>query len=284
MTRWTSKGWMTCLGAGFDRSWWENRGGVDFHLETQAREALACDSEYLKKVMRLEWAGYLLNEDASSILRDCVPNPASLWSSLGLVQRKCIVKDLPSPPALVSLTVDNSSVYRNKIQTALATPNAREATRIELFSYKGEKKIIIPAGSPTTPTEESKEILWPNSFLGGRQLILGRKSTVTYDLSTDMIPDDATKYALTLRLCTVHLNDDPLSITITCESDANHVANEATASVEVPFTMGMWQETKPVIIEIVGGSTTNAKITVFRPTEKYAIAIKDLKLVAVPDQ
>jgi hypothetical protein len=45
--------------------------------------------------------------------------------------------------------------------------------------------------------------------------------------------------------------------------------------------MGMWQETKPVTVEILGSSTTNATITVFRPTKKYAIAIKDLKLVPV---
>jgi hypothetical protein len=57
MARWTSEGWMTCLGAAFKYSYWGDRGGDDFLVETQARSAVESEEAYLQQALRLEWMG-----------------------------------------------------------------------------------------------------------------------------------------------------------------------------------------------------------------------------------
>ncbi len=94
MSRWTTKGWTTCLGGDFKWTYWEERSGLDFQLEAQARYALNNnEATYLEKVARLELIGNLNDEDTRSIRMQLIPTASAYWTSLALFQRK-ILKDV----------------------------------------------------------------------------------------------------------------------------------------------------------------------------------------------
>ena len=261
---------MICLGAGFQYSNWEGRGGVDFLLETQARQALGDDTAYMRNVMRLEWIAFLLGEDNRTVLVDCLPCPQSPWSAMALVQRKRLVGDDPSTPGVVRSVIS----HNNKIQALIDRPNDREP-----ILRQQDGMIVIPAASPSKPTRETKQIFFPKSFLGGRQLLLSTDSSVEYTLSPDMLTETPTKYHLTCRVCTVHRNEDPIVVTISPQQKSS--SDDAKVAVEMPYTMGMWEETKPVTIELGGPGVTFTKLIVTRQRKQFAIAMKDIKLVPV---
>jgi len=58
MSAWSPSGWRVLLGAGWPSAWWGERGGVDFYLETQAREL----RPVYQQVLRGQWAADARNE------------------------------------------------------------------------------------------------------------------------------------------------------------------------------------------------------------------------------
>jgi hypothetical protein len=268
MSRWTTKGWMTCFSAGWKVAFWEDRCGLDFQLETQARQALENDATYLKKVMRLEWVAFLHNEEKKSVWDTFLPSPSSPWLALSLMQRKRLVNDMASTPRAT-----RSTLSHNKIQTLLDKSVGQETIGFR-FNNSGSV-IIIPAASTSKPTKETEKIFFPKSFLGGRQLLLTVDSSVEYTLASDMLPDTPKRYKLTLRLCTVHRHEDPLLLTISSDSK---IIGDSVVLVDIPYTMGMWEETSPVLLDFGGPDVTTTTLTVTRQRKQYAISIKDLKL------
>lgn len=275
MTRWTVNGWMTCLGAGFQYSSWEGRGGLDFLLETQARHVLQDDDAlYRKRVMRLELIARMFNEDNRTVLSDCLPNPKSPWFALALMQRKRLVADAPSAPA------------RDEPRAVLATNCKvqalvdREDTVDKAFVHDDrDGMIVIPAASTSKPAKETNKILFPKSFLGGHQLLLIESSSVEYILDPDVVSTLPKKYKLTCRVCTVHRNEDPLEIRIIAVGPTGCAVGDTIVSVDMPYTMGMWEETKPVVVEVGGPGASSVTLKVTRLRKQFAIAMKDIKLV-----
>jgi hypothetical protein len=249
-------------------SYWEGRGGLDFLLETQARHMMDGDG-YLRAVVKLEMVAFLSNESNATVLQDCLPSPDSPWYAIALMQRMRWVHGVASVPRV------SRPVYsrNNKIQALIDRPLSVEPL------VREEGKIIIPAASTSNPTRETRQIFFPKSFLGGLQLVLTVDSSVEYTLSPDMLTDTPTKYQLTCRVCTVHRNEDPILLTISPNQEGG--PDDATVAVKMPYTVGMWEETEAVIVEIGGPGVTFTKLTVKRQVKQYAISIKDIKLVAI---
>ena len=59
MTAWTPTGWVVLLGAPWPDCWWKNVGGLQFVLETQARENR---TEY-QRILRTGWVGMAKGEE-----------------------------------------------------------------------------------------------------------------------------------------------------------------------------------------------------------------------------
>jgi hypothetical protein len=72
----------------------------------------------------------------------------------------------------------------------------------------------------------------------------------------------------------------PVLLTVGSDSDDDVVA---VISVEFPYTytMGMWQETAPVVVELGGPDVTNMTLTFARQTESCGITVKEIKLTPV---
>ena len=250
MTHWTPKGWVVCLGAGWPFCTWDGRCGPDFFLESQAR---VNEDRYFKTVLRVEFLADLLGEgalDASTGLVDS----ACLWRSLALMQK-----------IYLSATFTGYNVLPSPVETIVARRLA-EVEKQEELSMDGQK-IIIPAASCSCPRSSSDKVIFMPSFLGGKQLNIREEATLEYTLTGCK----SETYELSMRVCTVHLKQDPLIFSINNDSDSVGIAN-----INIPYTTGTWEYTNPVVVELAEG--TNILSFTRQNKEFGGLTIKDITL------
>lgn len=232
LSHWTPKGWVVNLGAGFEHSWWDKdeapRSGADFLLETQAREH---GPDYLK-VLRAQWISRVLGEPQYN---DRKKITGGFWSSMAHYQMGVLAS---TAVALGPLGQELGEANEPQGKQKVEQPKLIE----------GDKKVVIaPNGVITIPTvaftKPSGYHAAMRSYAGGMQLHCTGGFKADYAVE---VPQ-AGKYALTARVVTVQEGQKFLL-----------AANDAKAPVEiaVPYTLGKWQQTKPVEISLVPGKNT----------------------------
>jgi hypothetical protein len=278
MARWTGpKGWAQNLGAHFHETAWEGRCGLCFQLETKARRLLENDEAYRRTVLRLQWIACLYKESNDSVRRDFLPSPESPWFALELLQRQNLVAEGEKNATNQEETPPAPSIsINNKIQAM------RDASSLERAPIvcDGDGVIVIPAASTTTHSRGN--LVFQKSFLEGGQQLSIPGASVEYNLDGDILASSPTpqQYKLTCRFCTVHRHGKPLLITIR-SVDSKGKAADVSFPVETPYTVGMWEETEPVQVEMGGPGVTMTTVIVGRGKQFGACTIKDLKLVPV---
>ena len=106
--------------------------------------------------------------------------------------------------------------------------------------------ITIPAAATSKPTQSTGKIIFMDSFLGGKQLHYGRDAgNQTFEYEIDA--PTAGKYALTAKVVTPSWKQH-LVIAVN--------GSENVASIELPHTVGMWEETTPVEVTLTQGKNT----------------------------
>ncbi len=143
----------------------------------------------------------------------------------------------------------------------------------EVIAKDGDK-IIIPAACCTNPPPK---VFIMGSFLGGKQVQLKNKAKVEYTLTADLLTSTVKQYNLTCLFCTVHRNEKPIRLFVSSNSDDSEVP---FLSVEFPYTMGMWQETAPVVVELGGPDVTNT-LEFARQSNMGGVTVKEIKLIPV---
>jgi hypothetical protein len=162
MCKWTTQGWMTCLGAGFPYCMWMDRCGPDFLLETQARNACASDDEYMRRVMRLEMIEVFDRVQENSVAGNCRPDPKRPWTALGLFQRQ-----------ILGATATNKLRYEPSGTSRVEELRLLESSTIRSIEKDASGAIIIPADATIQPTTDMPNVLFMKSFQGGRQVWMG---------------------------------------------------------------------------------------------------------------
>lgn len=265
MSRWTPDGWVTCLGAAFKWNSWDGRCGLDFELESKARLLLIDDSSYQRMVLRLEWLALYQKEVNSKIRSTCTPDPSNPLLSLALMQRQLIVentKDMTAKGSFVPKISKNNKIHSIMDKTPSRPP----------ISINGQGVIVIPAASTTAPEKPARSIAFLKSFLDDSpQLSLGQGS-VEYKIDHELLGLRALtkKFFLTISLCTVHRDDDPLIIFV-----QNGGSEPDEIKINAPYTMGMWASTHPISFELIPPETV---LKVTRTRKEFAIAVKELRL------
>jgi hypothetical protein len=272
MSRWTTKGWTTCLGGEFKWTYWEERSGLDFQLETQARYVLNNnEATYLKKVARLELIGFLKDEDTRSIRMQLIPTASTYWTSLALFQRRILInvqRSLPEFQLPATLSISQSIQRYNGY--------SRGIIAIDAGIMNGT--VIIPAAPTSDPPKETRTIKFLDSILGGKQLLMIGSGCITYELPLERLSRPR-EYRLQLRVCTVHRNEERFLVTIISSTADGDVNNEQQVSIDIPYTMGMWEETKPVLIVIGGVEIVSVQLKLNRLSSQ-SLSIKDIKLIS----
>uniref|UniRef100_A0A6S8I5E6 Uncharacterized protein n=1 Tax=Amphora coffeiformis TaxID=265554 RepID=A0A6S8I5E6_9STRA len=280
MSRWTKKGWMVCLGAGFDKSWWEDRCGDDFKLETMVRDRLPSPVAYLQQVMRLEWLAKHQKESNTTILKTCAYDPNAPWYALSLVQRRRLSK-------LDKLNESNGRETHSPCSTRIIPKLLHVQTTAP--NTKGlvtccSNGACIPAD--TTATSPSNKVLIMPSFSGGRQLFLGADAIVDYALEDRWLPPVQRKYRLTVKMATAHAKDAALLVTVIPKGRLVERKDKKSAEklqevgdcyrLPLPYTKGLWGETQSIDITL---SKEHALISLQREwNEKFGVALKEIRL------
>lgn len=258
--RWTASGeWVICLGAAWKYSWWEDREGLDFVMETQARQQT---NDYMS-VCRLEWVADAFGEkDIHGKL-----HPDSLWRSLALLQKQHLASRIID----ASKNDDGTCSTCNNTDDLMEEMPLVETTVVDepiLFEIDGS--IVMPAVACIKPTKPSANVIFSKSFLGGMQLHVRDGTSLEYVLTLT----ETRRFNLLLRLVTVHDKMQPLLLTVISDADSDEDI-VMISTIIIPYTIGEWGLSAPIEIELAKGSNT---LTFAREAPKYGLTLKEIIL------
>jgi hypothetical protein len=250
LARWTPDGWIVNLGAGWGSR--ESNGvmqmtDADFVLETQVRKFPAGH----ETALRAQWVADALGEPKYVSMQ---PGSGGLWHVLSQFQKKLIVADTKAVTLAARGTeLGEANLSAETMATALVKAEVSKDDMKIATSPDGV--ITIPAAA----CEGGNQLV--KSFLGGQQMICALP--FNFDVSVPR----AGKYQLSARIVTVR-DTSPLLLAL----------NKATEGIEmpIPYTLGAWQQTPPVMVELKQGGNTLAFTNQTR-----AFALKDLTLTPV---
>lgn len=234
LVRWTPNGWVPILGAGWGSGWTRTRydRDRDFLANTQAREA---DERFLE-VKRAQWIGDVMGE--SRVFGFHSGNP-DFWYGVSLYQQREIIDALDAQE-LGAVGEELSEANESSVQYAFESADVKDAD-LEI-SVAGDGVITIPAVASSSPTSSTAKIIFMNSFGGGKQMHYSRAGGAQ-DFEYTFDAPAAGRYALSAHLVTPSWQQH-LSVAVN-GADA--------ASIALPHTVGMWDTTDPVVIELAEG-------------------------------
>lgn len=254
--RWTPRGWVVNLGANWKYSWFDGRSGLDFLLETQAREVAG---EY-RKVLRAQWISDVLGEPRHDSLK---PGSGGLWNVMALFEAQRMVA-AAKRVQLAAVGQDIGEANESKVKDVIEKGGVADADKQIVAGQDGT--ITIPAVACTSPTTNTEKIGFMKSFLGGQQLHynrLGKPEAFEYVVDAPA----AGTYALSARVVTVSADQHLLV-----------AANDAREPVDiaVPYTLGRWGQTPPVEIPLGQGKNV-LRFTRREPVK--GLTIKEFTLI-----
>ncbi len=229
LSHWTPKGWVINLGAGFEHSWWDKDeaplSGSDFLVDAQARE----HTQDYSKVLRANWVSSILGEQPYNGRKSVA---GGFWSN---VAHDRAVMLAANAVTLGPLGQELAEANEPKEKQDMNSAPVKASDQQVVANKNGS--ISIPAVAHGKATGSGTAM---KSFAGGMQLHCdgGFKTEYSFDAP------QAGKYALSARLATLQEGQK-----------FQFAANDAKASVElaVPYTVGIWQQTKPVEITLNRG-------------------------------
>ena len=258
MAHWTPDGWTTVLGPHF--YFCKNINGMpamEFLLESQARQ----DPKGFKQVLMCDWLGKALGEDAPGDYG----SSGGFWRLLGFYKRQAIVEDQK---------IEDIGATGEELAESNVSSKKEEIKQIEI-PEKFCKITVAKDGTITTPVAACKS---PKSTEKIRfmKTIDGDAMQVHYNLAgkrpellryTVQVPA-AGKYELTARVVTVTVNRSCLL----------RLNRRTMVDIALPYTCGMWKDTKPVTIALRKGRNT-LQFTVKPPNK--GLTIKNFTLRSV---
>ena len=263
LAHWTPKGWVVCLGGGWGIGWTKGRydRDLDFLANTQARAT----GKPFMQVKRAQWIGDVVGEPRAFGFKS--RTKPEFWYSASLYTQKDIIETSKAKTlAAVGEDIGEANVTKEKVEITKVkmTQKDREVT------VNKQGVITIPAAATTNPTKSNGKIIFMDSQLGGKQLHFSRNGGgQTFEYTVDA--PKAGKYRLTAKVATPSWQQH-LVIAVNGQKEA--------ASIELPHTIGMWEDTEPV--EVVLSDDKNT-LTFSHKTDGYAkgFSIKDFTLTPV---
>mmetsp|Transcript_3897 Transcript_3897/g.10203 ORF Transcript_3897/g.10203 Transcript_3897/m.10203 type:complete len:588 (+) Transcript_3897:257-2020(+) len=262
MTRWTPKGWKMNFqlpSSNYDTCSWDDRSGTDFIEEVNARAAVS-ENDYYEKVTLLECLADACKEKMQKDEAFEFVDPNRVWRSLALIQRKILSDQVQ----LDSFQRTGPTVVVSKIDKYIQNFNV-EISDVP-FDKRGNGKIIIPAVS-FKDSSDKKHVRSHQSFDGGNQLhLVDGEGYATYEITGDMGFHEDKVYMLSVIVSTVHLTQQNLKV------ETNNGSSDF--EIEIPYTVGEWQETKPIEIEVA--SLSRMKFYRRKANDCYGLAIREI--------
>lgn len=264
MNRWTPDGWAICLGAWWSVAWCGPWGGLDFLLESQAREF----DDY-ELVRRAQWIGDVFNEPDTSLSNGGYGKNGGFWNSLAFVKKQLMVKEAEVKAQELAggmLLGESDELIGDEEGEAIEIPDQyKEITVAE------DGSITIPAVACYSPRSPSDRILFLESWDEGYQLHysrLGQRPELfKYRLE---VPADG-EYELSAKVATV---SPDLQVLV-------RINRDEPGPFAMPYTKGMWEQSEPIRVKLSEGRNI-ISVTARTPNRGASIKEWQLKPVASP--
>jgi hypothetical protein len=252
LAHYTSDGWVVCLGAGWGKGGTHSpyRKDTDFLASTHSR-ALAED---YKQIARAQWIGSAHGETRHYGFESHPREEIPFWNALALYkQRYLISKSEAKTLAAVGEDIGEANVTKEKV----------EIIKVKLSDKDREVKvasngiITIPAAATSNLNESTEKVIFMPSNQGGLQLHYSRVRDPQPLEYTFEVPK-AGKYTLTAKVCSPSWKQNLM---------ISPNGSEKPVKLELPHTVGMWETTAPVMIELKAGKNV---LTINHQTDGYA--------------
>jgi hypothetical protein len=251
--RWTPDGWAAVLGAGWNTGWAPGRdmAAPDFLAFTQAREL---GDEYMR-VKRAQWIGDVYGE-TRKLGFETGRHQTEFWNSIALNTQKQIIENA-GKKALAAVGEELGEANESKVKYPFVSAEISDKDRQINVDRAGV--ITIPAASAKSPNKSTGKVLFIDSSLGGKQMHYSRNGgdkDVVYEFEAPA----AGTYALSMRVAVP-----------AWKQNVNLVVNGKVHTIELPHTVGMWETTDAIKVELKKGKNT---LTLSRKGVKQEVAIK----------
>lgn len=266
MNMWTPDGWVVRLGAWWSMNWCGPQGGLDFLLDSQAREF----PEYAQ-VLRAQWIADALGEEDVSLRH--YGQGGGLWNSLAFYKKRAMVEDHQAAAAgeeLAGLTEDEARLL-GESDKILGDEGAKEIKIPAEFTkvkVADDGTLTVPAVACTSPSNNTEKVAFLESWDKGMQLHYQRLGNRPEVLRYTVEAPAAGKYELTLDVCTVSQKYEVIA----------RLNRRTLVSTMLPYTKGSWQRTEPETIELREGR--NSIQLTFRAPNR-GVSIKEFQLKPV---
>lgn len=245
LAHWTPDGWVVCLGGGWGAGWasgpnnWPDQqkkgreSDLDFLATTQARST----GKKFMQIKRAQWIGDVVGEKRSPGFHTSEPE---FWYALSFYRQRDLIESAKSvtlAPVGEELGEANVSRVKYAMESATITEEDRE------IRVDGDGAITIPAVACSKPTQSTGKIVFMPSNLGGKQMHysrIGKPEDFEYTFDAPRTG----KYALSAQVVTPSWKQR-MSVTV------NDTAKPI--EIELPFTVGRWERTEPVEVDLVQG-------------------------------
>lgn len=239
--------WEECSGEGVT--------GIDFQAESSARAGHSSE-DYYKKIVLLEALADMMDAKRGEKVVELDKNmihPMKLWRSLCTIQKALMLEAVSSD----SFERSGDGTVKTKVEEYL-----------ELYQAdKDDTKITNEDGIISVPAAahgfSSGSIMIIACIDGGKQLNFLADGCAEYEMPDEIEPRT---YTMTLEVCTVHLKQVPLKLTV---NDGEEV------EIDIPYTVGEWQKTKGVDVKLDGGGDI---LRLSRARPAFGMAIRRLVL------
>lgn len=247
MNRWSPDGWIVRFGAWWSWNWCGPWGGEDFFLESQTRE----HPEEFMKVLRAQWIGDVLGEDDVSIRHYGIGG--GLWNSLAFCKKQAVAEEAQAEAlqaALAALSEEEAKVQLG--ETDEASDEIEENPMIDIpekertIAFGEDGTITIPVGACSKPTNNTDRIIFMKNLEDETQVHYARLGKRPELLRYDFDLPKAGKYELEMKVCTVGRDQGCLL----------RLNRRTLIDVDLPSTWGMWEDSKPVEVDLREGRNT----------------------------
>ncbi|MFM8594079.1 MAG: hypothetical protein ACKOCK_06790, partial [Chloroflexota bacterium] len=262
MSHWTPDGWVICLGAWWSEAYCGPQSGLDFLLDSQAREF---EDEY-QQVRRAQWIGDACGEQDVSMARGTFGLKGGFWDGLAFVKKQLIVKkaEIAALELVGGMKLGESDeLLGDEKGEAIEIPDSYKEIKVA-----DDGTITLPAVACYSPRESSDRILFLKSWDDGYQLHYSRLGVqpelVKYRVE---VPADG-EYELTAQAATVSPNLEALV----------RINRDEPTPFAMPYTKGLWETSEPVRVTLSAGRNT---ISVTARSPNRGVSIKHWQLKPV---
>jgi hypothetical protein len=257
MSHWTPDGWTICLGAWWSVAWCGPQGGLDFLLDSQAREF---PDEYTK-VLRAQWLGDALGEEDVSIRN--YGQGGGFWDGLAFCKKQALVKDAEMKALELTGGMklgESDDLLGDETGGEVEIPE--EDRRIVVG---GDGVITIPGVACYSPRKGTDRIVFMKSWDKGWQLHYSRLGKLPELIKYRIEVPAAGDYELSAQVATVSNKQEILV----------RINRDDPAPFGLPYTKGMWQETAPLKVSLSEGRNM---ISITARAPNRGLSIKQFQL------